>query len=66
MFDPAHVAEEPHQLERRHRIALSTCAVCPALTDCRMWLESLPVQDRPDGIVAGQSRAPRKPRKGAE
>ncbi|BBY38472.1 hypothetical protein MMAN_26060 [Mycobacterium mantenii] len=27
---------------------------CPALAQCRAWLESLPPSQRPEGVVAGQ------------
>ena len=33
--------------------ALAVCDSCPALGDCRTWLDSLPPSQRPAGVVAG-------------
>ena len=33
--------------------ALALCEVCPCLTACRGWFDSLPPQKRPLGVVAG-------------
>jgi WhiB family transcriptional regulator, redox-sensing transcriptional regulator len=43
--------------------AISVCQACPALRECSTWLESLPAHQRPHGVVAGQVRRPRQPRK---
>jgi hypothetical protein len=46
-------ANHPHA-EQARKIAMKGCSRCPALRDCRCWLSSLPVADRPVGIVAGR------------
>ncbi len=33
--------------------ALGECQRCPALTECRAWVQSLPLARRPTGVVAG-------------
>lgn len=43
--------------------AINQCNACPALTDCRAWLDSLPASQRPHGVVAAQVRRPPRPRK---
>ena len=35
-------------------VALQLCRECPCLQRCRDWFASLPVWDRPHGVVAGQ------------
>lgn len=37
--------------------AIELCRRCPALTHCRTWIESLPTQRRPFGVVAGRTTA---------
>ena len=40
--------------------ALAVCHACPAQTACRAWLDSLPPDQRPIGVVAGQIVAENK------
>jgi hypothetical protein len=52
LFDP-----DP-QVDRRfianaHRAAAQICSECPARTDCHNWVEQLPADQRPTGVVAG-------------
>jgi hypothetical protein len=35
-------------------VPLRCCQVCPELKPCAAWLASLPLEDRPVGVVAGQ------------
>jgi len=39
---------------RAEQLALSLCHECPALVDCRRWIDSLPRAMRPTGVVAGR------------
>jgi Transcription factor WhiB len=41
--------------------AQAICRTCPALRDCRTWLDGLPRSERPSGIVAGRYIAPPRP-----
>jgi hypothetical protein len=34
--------------------ALRLCELCPALADCADWYDSLPLDERPTGVIAGQ------------
>ena len=43
----------PVNMRRARAEALAVCQSCPALTDCRHWLEALPEDQRPRGVVAG-------------
>ena len=43
-------------LEARGRAGAAAgaiCATCPALQQCRAWLDALPVSQRPAGTIAG-------------
>jgi hypothetical protein len=53
-FDPPKVGEQPPAVESRQRIAQAMCADCSALTACAAWVTSLPPEERPGGVVAGQ------------
>lgn len=52
--------DDPETIE----FAVRNCNSCPALIQCRNWLDSLPENRRPIGVVAGQVRDFRKERKG--
>ena len=54
LFDRA--AGGPNRVEVQHaRVdALQVCSSCPVLAQCRDWFTSLPLRDRPHGVVAGQ------------
>jgi WhiB family redox-sensing transcriptional regulator len=41
---------------------LDSCKRCPALTPCKEWLNDLPVNLRPHGVIAGRVRRPRRNR----
>lgn len=56
LFDPPRLGEAPDAAERRMWLALDLCNRCPELTPCRAWLERLPLDVRPHGVVAGQVR----------
>ena len=43
--------------------ALALCAGCPVLAACREWIEGLPADERPSGVVGGVFiKQPRHPR----
>nr|WP_220096340.1 WhiB family transcriptional regulator [Mycolicibacterium fortuitum] len=52
-MDPPGDDETPESCRYRTTAAKALCATCPALSACRSWLESLPAQERPTGVVAG-------------
>jgi len=54
LFDPRAEHEAPAVAEQRHRQAAALCTRCPALDDCRRWIDSLPPSRRPSGVIAGQ------------
>ena len=54
LFDPVDRGERAETVAERHRQALGLCQQCPALAQCRTWVESLPASRRPSGVVAGQ------------
>lgn len=60
LFDPARQGEDVPQVEHRHRVAVQTCADCPALTACAAWVDSLRPRDRPPGVIAATIRRERK------
>jgi hypothetical protein len=41
---------------RAYERAVQVCAECPVLRDCRIWVLSLPLEERPFGVVAGLIR----------
>jgi WhiB family redox-sensing transcriptional regulator len=61
LFDPAGVNEDA---SARHAQALGLCQHCPSLTRCAEWLDSLPPQKKPFGVIAGRLRtsAPGRPK----
>ncbi|MFP2990320.1 hypothetical protein ACK87K_06075 [Mycobacterium intracellulare] len=54
IFDPQ--AEGEHRLDvaARHAAAVEFCGHCRLLSLCRAWVASLPENQRPGGVVAGQ------------
>lgn len=58
LFDPPAAYEDPETVDARHPQALELCRQCPALASCRRWLDELPPQKRPPGVVAGEIRNP--------
>lgn len=61
LFDPAERDEHPDVVEQRHLQALGLCQHCPALDDCRRWIEGLRPSQRPAGVVGGEIREPARP-----
>lgn len=57
-FDPAEPGEDPADVQYRHRVALSLCRGCEALTACSAWFDSLPPPQRPRGVIAGRLHQP--------
>ena len=65
LFDPPAEREPAADVAFRHRQALALCRVCRALDACGEWFESLPPEERPEGVIAGRvpvfkKRRPRK------
>jgi WhiB family redox-sensing transcriptional regulator len=58
LFDPAGAGENATTVEQRHAQALGLCQRCPALDLCAEWLDSLPRQKKPEGVIAGRLRIP--------
>lgn len=61
LFDRTINAERgapPGDVEYARQHARDLCAVCPALNGCRAWLDSLPPNQRPLGVVAGRLNPP--------
>lgn len=54
LFDCAGQDEPTDVVEARHAQALGLCEHCPAATRCQSWLDSLPPNKRPAGVVAGR------------
>lgn len=54
LFDPADTDDDKDDTKSRLRFAIKTCHWCPALSECRSWLNSLPRRQRPRGVVAGR------------
>ena len=50
--------DEPEKKDRDRTdvvdYALRLCELCPALADCRAWLNGLPLDERPTGVIAGE------------
>ena len=59
-YDPPAANEDRDDVRDRHRLAVAVCRGCPALADCRRWLDALPQRQRPFGVVAGRVRSERK------
>jgi hypothetical protein len=58
LFDPAAPGENPDDVDARHDLALGLCEYCPTLSRCQEWVENLPPQRRPLGVIAGKVREP--------
>lgn len=54
LFDPRAYFEPEAKLEQRQAEAVAECHQCPALADCRRWLDGLPRSARPSGVVAAR------------
>ncbi|QFS89496.1 hypothetical protein FIV07_01995 [Mycobacterium sp. THAF192] len=54
LFDPREDREDKGAASDRHEQALGLCRLCPALTDCSEWFDSLPRAKRPQGVIAGR------------
>ena len=54
LFDRAVGGYNPDDVACARETALQLCAACPVLAACRAWFTSLPVRDRPIGVVAGR------------
>ena len=48
----------PADVDYARGAALRLCHQCPALDRCTEWLESLPAQQQPRGVVAGRLNTP--------
>ncbi|WP_197696053.1 helix-turn-helix domain-containing protein [Mycobacterium sp. E1715] len=46
--------------EKRERQALALCAECPALAGCRAWFAGLRAGEKPQGVIAGELRRPKR------
>lgn len=53
LMDPPEPDEDPEHQALRLARAKALCDNCPALTVCQNWLNSLPLNKRPSGVVAG-------------
>lgn len=63
LFDPANPGEDELHVARRHAIAVDICATCPVLQRCRAWVDTLPPNARPAGVIAGQTPPPHNRRR---
>lgn len=54
VFDAA-AATRRHgrQVPPEHQAALAVSEACPVLAECRAWVEGLPPDERPGGVVGG-------------
>jgi len=53
LFD-ADESADPDEAAERHARAVALCQRCPALAECRSWVDNLPPPRRPSGVVAGR------------
>ena len=53
LFEPRRLDEGPRTWATRRGEAVRVCLVCPALTGCREWLETMPRHSM-TGIVGGR------------
>lgn len=53
LFDPPPRGEPPAATRQRHTQAIELCHACPALNRCKDWLDQLPHNQKPAGVVAG-------------
>lgn len=61
LFDPDGPHEAPEVVQQRHEAATHLCRACPALADCRSWVDELKPSRRPGGVVAARQPSPRRP-----
>jgi len=54
LFDPKGCDEPDDVAQARTEQALRICDSCPALQPCSQWFESLPLKNRPQGVVANR------------
>ncbi|OBA65779.1 hypothetical protein A5633_03395 [Mycolicibacterium elephantis] len=54
LMDPPDAGEDPDHQNGRLARAKRLCRTCPALNPCRSWLNTLPRNKKPTGVVAGQ------------
>lgn len=59
LFDEAAHTETVETVAARHQQALGLCQRCPSLTTCGDWLDTLPANKKPLGVIAGRVRKPR-------
>lgn len=55
LWDPPGQGESLPDAEYRQGIALSICHSCDCRVECGRWIDSLPVSNRPAGVVAGRT-----------
>ena len=54
LFDPGAEGEPFDTVRYRHQAAQRVCGTCPVLSECRSWIDSLPQEERPLGVIAGR------------
>jgi hypothetical protein len=54
LHDPAEPYEDEEHVEYRQHHAVTICNTCAALDSCRAWVDGLPHNRRPSGVVAGR------------
>lgn len=54
LFDEQGPRESPDVAQQRHQQAVHLCQGCIALASCAQWVDALPTQRRPPGVVAGR------------
>lgn len=54
LFDRAAGKSQAKDTREARTVALDLCHACPTLHGCRAWLDGLPPDQRPLGVVAGQ------------
>ncbi|OBF52531.1 hypothetical protein [Mycolicibacterium monacense] len=57
LFDPPDVGTDPDTADYTQQVALRLCRDCPALAGCGVWFDTLPVRQRPTGVIAGRINA---------
>nr|ABP46364.1 hypothetical protein Mflv_3893 [Mycolicibacterium gilvum PYR-GCK] len=60
LFDAPEPGVDTDETRKAEQIALRLCSECPSLGPCRTWLESLPKNKRPLGVVGGAVNTPRR------
>lgn len=54
LFDRTNGKSQATDTREARAAALALCQACPALHACREWVDNLPPDERPAGVVAGQ------------